>query len=139
MPIAGQLDAVCEARAKILHGPLDRALAFLDPLLARPALVVEGDDPRGRSGHVGDDEADARIKLARVLLDLGNHAARCLPTLRLIAEIGVVPSNLARRTTNRALEQISDPLLKNLIGRQPDRVLVAFGLLELVDPVSYTH
>jgi hypothetical protein len=26
--------------------PLDRAFALLDPLLARPAFVVEGDDPR---------------------------------------------------------------------------------------------
>src|SRR5665811_2448463 len=74
-----------------------------------------------------------RIKLARVPLDLGNHAARYLPALRLITEAGVVPSDLARRTANRALEQVADPLLKNLIGRQPDRVLVAFGLLELVD------
>jgi hypothetical protein len=28
--------------------PLDRTLAFLDPLLGRAALVVEGDDPFGR-------------------------------------------------------------------------------------------
>ena len=53
--------------------------------------------------------------------------------MRLIAEAGVVPSHLARRTTDRALEKVADPLLKNLIGRQPDRILVAFGLLELVD------
>src|SRR5262245_47615579 len=41
--------------------PLDRALAFLDPLLARPALVVEGNDALGRAAHVRHDEADARI------------------------------------------------------------------------------
>ena len=35
--------------------------------------------------------------------------------------------------TNRALEQIADTLLQNAIGRQPDRVLVAFGRQELVD------
>jgi hypothetical protein len=29
--------------------PLDRALALFDPLLAHPALVVEGDDPLGRA------------------------------------------------------------------------------------------
>ena len=38
-----------------------------------------------------------------------------------------------RRTTNRALEQVADPLLQDAVGRQPDRVLVAFGLQELVD------
>jgi hypothetical protein len=27
--------------------PLDHALTFFDPLLARPAFVVEGDDPLG--------------------------------------------------------------------------------------------
>src|SRR5262249_36781600 len=40
--------------------PLDRALAFLDPLFARPALIVEGDDPLGWARQVGDDETDAR-------------------------------------------------------------------------------
>jgi hypothetical protein len=108
-------------------------LAFLDPLLARPALVVEGDDPLGRARQVGDDEANAGIKLARVPLDLGHHAARYLPGLRLITEAGVVPPDLVRRTANRALEQVADPQLQNLIGRQPDRVLEPFGLLELVD------
>ena len=30
-------------------GPLDRALAFLDPLLRRAPLVIEADDALGRS------------------------------------------------------------------------------------------
>lgn len=34
---------------------------------------------------------------------------------------------------HRALEQIADTLLQNAVARQPDRVLVAFGLQELVD------
>src|SRR5262245_31604892 len=51
--------------------PLDRALAFLDPLFARPALIVEGDDPVGRARQVGDDETDARIKLAGMPFDFG--------------------------------------------------------------------
>jgi hypothetical protein len=33
--------------------PDDGVLAFLDPLLGRAALVVEGDHPLGRSRHVG--------------------------------------------------------------------------------------
>src|SRR5262249_28731629 len=32
--------------------PLDRAFALLDPLLARPALVVESNDALGRAAHV---------------------------------------------------------------------------------------
>lgn len=52
--------------------PFDRALALFDPLLARAALVIEGDDIRGAPRHVDDDEPDARIKLARMPLDLGD-------------------------------------------------------------------
>jgi hypothetical protein len=55
--------------------PLDRAFTFFDPLLARPALIVEGDDPLGGARQVGDNEADARIKLTRVPLDLPMAAA----------------------------------------------------------------
>jgi hypothetical protein len=45
-------------------------------LLASPALVVDGDDLPGRTRQVGDDEADAWIKLVRTSLDLGDHPAR---------------------------------------------------------------
>src|SRR3954454_25371389 len=78
---------------------MDRSLAFLDPLLARAALVVEGDDTLGGTAHVGDDEADARNKLARMPLDFGNHPARLGPACRLVGEIGVVPPDLARRSS----------------------------------------
>src|SRR5262245_13710620 len=38
--------------------PLDRAFALLDPLLARPALVVESSDALGLAAHVRHDEAE---------------------------------------------------------------------------------
>jgi len=41
--------------------PFDRALAFLDVLLACAALIVEADDALGAPRHVGDDEADTGI------------------------------------------------------------------------------
>src|SRR5215831_15435118 len=47
-----------------LPRPLDRAFALLDPLLARPALVVESNDALGRAAHVRHDEADAGIKFS---------------------------------------------------------------------------
>src|SRR5262249_24393838 len=50
--------------------PLDRAFALLDPLLARPALVVESNDALGRAAHVRHDEADAGIKFSGMPLDL---------------------------------------------------------------------
>src|SRR5256884_5220907 len=100
--------------------PLDRAFALLDPLLARPALVVESNDALGRAAHVRHDEADARIKFARVPLDFGNDPARLRPACRLVGEIGVVPPDLVRRSSDRALEQIADPVLQDLIGGEPD-------------------
>src|SRR5262249_5152004 len=55
--------------------PLDRAFALLDPLLARPALVVESNDALGRAAHVRHDEADAGIKFSGIgmPLDLGDN------------------------------------------------------------------
>jgi hypothetical protein len=83
--------------------PIDRTLAFLDPLFARAALVVEDDDPLSRAAHVRDDEADARMELARVPLDLGDHPARFGLASRLIPEVGVVPTHLVRRPPDWAL------------------------------------
>jgi hypothetical protein len=40
--------------------PLDRALAFLDALLRRTTLVVEGHDALAWPCEVGDDEAITR-------------------------------------------------------------------------------
>jgi hypothetical protein len=87
--------------------PLDRVLAFLDVLLACAALVVaalvvEGDHALGGSRQVGDDEADARIRLARVPLDFRHHSAGLRPALRLIAEAGIVAAHLMRWPPNRA-------------------------------------
>jgi hypothetical protein len=56
--------------------PIDRAFALLDPLLARPALVVESNDALGRAAHVRHNKADARIQFARMPFDLGDYPAR---------------------------------------------------------------
>jgi len=113
--------------------PLDRSLALFDPLLACAALVVEDDDPLGRARQVGDDEADTRIKLARMPLDFGDHPARLAPASRLIGEIGMEPAHFVRRSPDRTLEQVADPVLQDLVGRQPDRVFDPLRLQELVD------
>ena len=92
--------------------PFDRALALFDPLLARAALVVEGDDVIGAARHVGDDESDARIKLARIPLDLGDDPARLQPASGSVVEVGVIPPHMVRRPHDRTLEQVADPVLK---------------------------
>src|SRR3954447_17373723 len=113
--------------------PLDRILPFFDVLLACAALVLEGDNTLGRARQVGDDEADARIQLARMPFYLGHDMARPVPALRLIAEAGVVPSHLVRWSPDWALQQISDLILQDLVGRQPDRVACALDFEELVN------
>ena len=55
--------------------PLDGVFAFLNPLFRRGPVIVEGDDPFGRTAQVSDDEADCRVKLVWMPFDLGDHAA----------------------------------------------------------------
>ena len=60
-------------------GPVGGGLALLDPLLRRPALVVEADDRAIRSGQRGDDEAHPRKEFPEVMLDLGDDPSRSAP------------------------------------------------------------
>src|SRR4249919_1052456 len=83
--------------------PLDRVLAFLDVLLARAALIVEGNDALGRARQIANDKADARVQLARMPLNLGHHVARLIPALRLIPEADKVAADLVRWSPNGAL------------------------------------
>src|SRR5262245_54827787 len=97
--------------------PLDRAFALLDPLLAGSALVVESNDALGRAAHVRHDEADAGIKFSGMPRDLGDNPPRLGPGSGLIAEIGLEPAHMVRRSSDWAREQIADPALQNLVGR----------------------
>src|SRR5438132_5382323 len=56
--------------------PVGGFLAFLDPLLGRPALVIEADDRAIRPGQSRDDEAHPRKQLAEVMFDLGDDPSR---------------------------------------------------------------
>ena len=38
-----------------------------------------------------------------------------------------------RRSADRTLEQVSDPVLQDAVGREPDHVADALGFEELVD------
>src|SRR3954452_829920 len=66
-------------------------------------------------------------------LDLGHDVARLVPALRLIAEAGVTAPYLVGWSPDRALQQISDLILQDLVGRKPDRVAGTLGFEELVN------
>lgn len=51
---------------------MDRGFALLDPLLGRPALVVEADHGPVRPSQSRDDETHAGEQLPEVMLDLGD-------------------------------------------------------------------
>src|SRR5262245_2300535 len=85
--------------------PLDGVLALLDVLLRRAAPVEEGDDLLGRATQVRHDEADARIQLAGMPLDLRDHPARPVPALRPIAEARIEASDILRGAPGGPREQ----------------------------------
>src|SRR3954468_406414 len=66
-------------------------------------------------------------------LDLGHHVARLVPALRLIAEAGVIAPYLVGWSSDWSLQQISDLILQDLVGRKPDRVACTLGFKTLVD------
>jgi hypothetical protein len=102
-------------------------------IIAPPCRDVERDHALGRASQVSDDEADARTKLAWVPLNFRNHPAGFLAAPRLVDEAGVVAAHLMRRSPDRALEQVSDLVLHDAVGRQPVRIAHPFGFQELVN------
>src|SRR3954453_20670221 len=66
-------------------------------------------------------------------LDLGYDMARLVPALRLIAEAGVIAPYLVGWSPDRSLQQISDLILQDLVGRKPDRIACTLGFKKLVD------
>jgi hypothetical protein len=92
--------------AKIRHDSRVHLIAPLSSLIhwhRRAPLVVEGDDALRRPGQVGDDEANTRMKLGGMTLDLRYHPAGFLPALRLIAEaVWSRRTSLGGRLTGRS-------------------------------------
>ena len=91
-------------------------------MLACSALVVEGHNALGRTAHVRHDEPDARIKFSGMPFHFGDHPPWLGPASGLVGEIGVEPPDLIWRSSDRTLEQVADPRLENLVGRQADEL-----------------
>jgi hypothetical protein len=65
--------------------------------------------------------------------DLGNHPARLVPASGLIGEVRVRSAHVIGRATNRTLEQIADPLLKDAVRRKSNGVFDPLGFEVLVN------
>jgi hypothetical protein len=97
--------------ANVRHDSRVHLIAPLPSLIhCSHALVVESNDALGLAAHGRHDEAGARIKFFGMPLDLGNHPARLAPASGLIAEARMTPAHMVRRSSDRTLEQIADPL-----------------------------
>jgi hypothetical protein len=101
-------------------GPVGGFLALLHPLLRRPALIVELDDNAVRPRERGDDKAHSGEELSQVMLDLGNHPSRPVPRRGLILEASIPHQWSVAGSASGPGEQVFDPPLQHLIGREPD-------------------
>src|SRR3954447_2911497 len=66
-------------------------------------------------------------------LDLCYDMSRLVPALRPIAEAGGTPPHRGGWSPDRSLQQMSDLILQDLVGRKPDRVAGTLGFKKLVD------
>src|SRR6476660_10589745 len=103
-------------------GPVGGGLALLNPLLCRPALIIEADDCAIRSGQGGDDEAYPGTVLPEMMIDLGNHSSWSVPGGSLIVEASIPHQRGVAGSAPGPGEQVLDRPLQHLIGREPDGV-----------------
>src|SRR5262249_56128422 len=106
---------------------------LLGGLVGGAGVGGERDHAVGRAAHVRHDEADARIKFFGMPLDLGNDPARLAPASGLIAEARMTPAHMVRRSSDRTLEQIADPVLEDPVGWQADRIFDPLCFYHLID------
>src|SRR6266851_3543298 len=116
--------------------PMGGRFPFLDPLLRRPALVIEADDGPVRPGQGGDDKTHPRKQLAEVMLDLGDHPPWPIPGGRLILEASIPHQRGVAGSAAGPDEQIFDSPLQDIVGREADRVPHTNALGTALMPVA---
>src|ERR1035437_9873022 len=88
---------------------LHRLLAFFDPLLRCPTLVVEPHHRPAGQAQVRDDEAHSWEQLALVMLHLGNHPAGLLPTRCLVERALVLDQGPDTGPSHKMFRKVSKP------------------------------
>src|ERR1039457_258083 len=112
---------------------LYRLLPLFDPLLCRPALVVEAHYRPARCLQVGDDESDSGEQLSKVELHFRHDPSRCLPARGLVEEALVPYHGLVAWPSHRARQQLRDVALQAVIRRYANGILHASLLQRLVN------
>ncbi len=107
-------------------GPVGGGFALLDPLLRRPAPVVEEDDGAVRASQGRDDKTHARKEFAEVMLNLGDHSSRSVPGGGLILEAAVsdqggVAGSAARPVSRSSMRRSSTLLAGRRIAYRTPR------------------
>ena len=69
--------------------PLHCILAFLDPLLRRPPMVVEADNVLLAPAEVGDDEPNSGEKLATMPFHFRDYPTLTIPRRGMVPELAV--------------------------------------------------
>jgi hypothetical protein len=112
--------------------------ALLDPLLRRPTLVVEMDDGSVRPGERGDDEADPGEELSQGDARPWRSPAAAGPTTWPDTGSFEPHQRGVAGLASGPCEQVLDPPLQYLIGREPDGIshvppwaAATFGLLAI--------
>src|ERR1035441_8907723 len=112
---------------------LYRLLPLFDPLLCRPALVVEAYHRPAGCLQVGHDESDSGEQLSEVELHLRHHTPRRLPARGLVEKALVPHHRLVARSSYGPRQQLGDVALQAVISGYADGILHAPLLQGLVN------
>lgn len=97
-------------------GPFQRVLSFLNVLLSRAALIVEGYNLPGLARQVCHDKADTRKEFAGMPFDLDDDPAFTGPGPCLIREAGIIPPNIVRWASDGTLEKMGNAPMQDRVG-----------------------
>src|ERR1700737_2066748 len=98
-------------------------LAFLDPLLSRPTLVVEPHHRPARQAQVRDDETHSWEQLTLVMLHFGHHPTGLLPTRCPVEKALVLDQGPDSGPSHRTRQQLRDVPFQVLVSRDADGVV----------------
>src|ERR1017187_8269750 len=102
---------------------LHRLLSLFDPLLCRPAFVVEAHHAPVGYLQVGHDESDSGEQLPEVELHFRHYTPRRLPARGLVEEALVPHHGAVARSSYGPRQQLRDVALQVVIGGYANGIL----------------